>query len=324
MSAMADAPLVSVIVPAYCHEDYIVDCLTSIHDQSHAEIELVVVDDLSTDGTAARVEALLATGFAGRFRAAQLLRNTENLGAHATINRGIAASRGSHVAVINSDDLYHPDRIAALVAALADSGSELGFSLVEVMADPAEVASIEPFFRLFALRQLLALERDPSIGFALMRSNQAISTGNLLFTRRLYDRVGPFLPLKYCHDWDFVLQSLYWTEPAVVGQEHYRYRLHASNSFSSLGYLAGMETEVVLRRFFRRGLTGCSPNPLFPCESNWPGYFGLFVAECGYGGFLGREQGHGGPGWRTYLRDTKTRSDDAWILPFADSHPLAR
>lgn len=320
---MTQAPLVSVIVPAYCHEDYIEDCLTSIYDQTHAELELVVVDDASTDATHDRVAALLATDFASRFRNTVLLRNETNSGAHASINRGIAASQGSHIAVINSDDLYHPDRITALMAALQDSGSELGFSLVEVMADPGEITEIEPFFRLFALRQLMALQRDPSVGFALLRANQAISTGNLLFTRSLYDRVGPFLPLKYCHDWDFVLQSLYWTEPVVVQQEHYRYRLHGANSFSSLGHLAGMETEVVLRRFLRRGLAGQSPNPLFPSEANWPGYFRLFIEECEYEGFHARETGLGAASWRTFGRAAAETEALDWILPFADSRPLA-
>ncbi|MCA2011146.1 glycosyltransferase family 2 protein [Cereibacter sphaeroides] len=285
------SPLVSVVVPAYCHAEFIEDCLRSIHAQTYPEIELIVVDDLSTDDTFARAEALLQGDFAARFRRVRLLRNERNLGAHDAINRGIAESEGSHIALINSDDLYHPDRVRALMAALAETGAELGFSLVEVMAKPDEVSSIEPYFQLFAPRQLLALERDPSVGFALMRLNVAISTGNLLFSRRLYDRVGAFRPMKYCHDWDFLLQALWWTEPVVVRQELYRYRLHGTNSFSSLGYLAATEIEAVLRRFFRLGLRGASPNPLFPCAFNWPGVFELYVQQCGHLTFLDRERG---------------------------------
>lgn len=139
-------PLVSVVVPAYCHAEFIEDCLRSIHAQTYSEIELIVVDDLSTDDTFARAEALLQGDFAARFRRVVLLRNERNLGAHDAINRGIAESRGSHVTLINSDDLYHPDRVSALMAALAETGAELGFSLVEVMAKRDEVRSIEPYF----------------------------------------------------------------------------------------------------------------------------------------------------------------------------------
>ncbi|TNH37804.1 glycosyltransferase family 2 protein [Paracoccus haeundaensis] len=291
--------LVSVIVPSYCHEEYLLDCLVSIHDQNYKNIELVVVDDVSTDSSYLQAETLLNTSFANRFCNVILLQNDFNMGAHASINRGICASNGSHIAIINSDDLYHPHRISMLMEALSENGSELGFSFVKVIFDSEKPMQLDPFFRLLAVRQSIALKNDISIGFSLLRSNQAISTGNLLFTRKLYDRAGPFLPLKYCHDWDFILQSLFYTEPVVVKQEHYSYRIHGTNSFSTLGYLAGTETEVVLRRLFRRGLMGKSPNPLFPCESNWPGYFELFIQECGYQNFLARERGDPGTGWRT-------------------------
>ncbi|WP_068300255.1 glycosyltransferase family A protein [Pararhodobacter sp. CCB-MM2] len=285
------SPLVSVVVPAYCHAEFIEDCLRSIHAQTYPEIELIVVDDLSTDDTFARAEALLQGDFAARFRRVALLRNERNLGAHDAINRGISESQGSYIALINSDDLYHPDRVSALMAALSETGAELGFSLVEVMTKRDEVHSIEPYFQLFAPRQMLALQRDPSIGFALMRLNVAISKGNLLFSRQLYDRIGRFSPMKYCHDWDFLLQALWWTEPVVVPQEHYRYRLHGTNSFSSLGYLASTEIEAVLCRFSRLGLRGVSPNRQFPCEFNWPGVFELYVRQCGHLRFLDRERG---------------------------------
>lgn len=297
---MTGQPLVSVIVPSYCHEDFILECLLSIHDQTHEAIELVVVDDASTDASHARVEALFSSRFARRFTRTVLLHNEKNLGAHGTINRGIAASSGSHVAVINSDDLYYPTRIEAQVAALAETGSELSFTLVDILADPKEVPEIPPAFRLFTLRQLLDLRRDLTIGFGLMRANLAVSTGNLLFSRALYDRIGPFLPLKYCHDWDFVLQSLFECEPAVVTEPLYGYRLHGSNSFSGLAHLAGVETEVLLRRFFRRGLMGPCRNPLAPTRGNWPGYFEVFLQECGYEAFFARENGEGGPSWRTF------------------------
>lgn len=319
---MTDQPLVSVVVPSYCHEDFLLDCLLSIHDQTYKPIELVVVDDVSTDASFARAEALLSTAFARRFANTVLMRNDRNLGAHGTINRGIAASKGSHVAVINSDDLFYPGRIAAQIEALAEAGSELSFTLVDIVADPAGVPVIPETFRLFTLRQMLALKRDLTTGFALLRANQAVSTGNLLFSRALFHRIGPFLPLKYCHDWDFVLQSLYHCEPAVVMEPLYGYRLHGTNSFSGLAHLAGVETEVVLRRFFRRGLLGGSRNPLAPTRGNWPGYFDIFIEDCGCGAYYRRENGDGAPGWRTFERTAPgavASGDPVDLLePFAD------
>ncbi|WP_170167170.1 glycosyltransferase family 2 protein [Paracoccus methylarcula] len=288
---MASGSLVSVVLPTYCHAGYIADCLQSIHDQTHAELELVLIDDCSTDGTWECAQELLSGPLAQRFRNTVLLRNERNLGAHATINRAIAAARGGHISLINSDDRYHPERIATLMAALADTGSEIGFSLVDVFAEAGQAARIDEFFRLFALRQIHAVERDPTVGFALMRENVAISTGNLLFSRGIYEQAGPFQPLKYCHDWDFLLQALFFSEPVVVHEPHYFYRLHEANSFSGLGHVTPVELETATRRFLRRGLRGRpSPNPLFPCEANWPGYFEHVLRECGYDGHMRRER----------------------------------
>ncbi|MDP0928015.1 glycosyltransferase [Paracoccus onubensis] len=295
---MTADPLVSVVVPTYCHAGYLADCLQSIHDQTYDALELVLIDDCSTDETWERAQDLLSGPLAQRFRNTILLRNEHNLGAHATINRAIAAAQGNHLSLINSDDRYHPDRIATLMAALADTGSEIGFSLVEVLAEADPAAEIDEFFRLFALRQLFAFDRDPTTGFALMRANVAISTGNLLFTRNLYQQAGPFQPLKYCHDWDFLLQALFFTEPVVVQEPHYFYRLHDTNSFSSLGHVTSIELEETTRRFLRRGLQGKpSPNPLFPCEANWPGYFEHVLRECGYEGHMRREKDGGAAGF---------------------------
>lgn len=306
---MSKAPGVSVIVPAYCHEYYIVDCLTSIHDQNYENIEVVVIDDQSSDDTFGRVEALFRTMFARRFTNTVLLRNETNQGAHNTINRGIAAASNEFIAVINSDDLFYPDRIGAMVDALRSSGSELCFTLIDVMADDISAHDIPEDFRLFGMRQWLDSRRDPTIGFSLLRRNIAVSTGNLMFKRSLFDRIGRFVDLKYCHDWDFVLQSLYYCEPVLVPEPLYGYRLHPTNSFAALGGLARIETEVVLRRFFRRGLFGRSENKLAPTPYNWPGYFQLFIEECGYQEMFGREDGRGGRGWRTYSSLSEATAD---------------
>ena len=135
---------------------------------------------------------------------------------------------------------------------------------------------------------------------SLMRANHAISTGNLLFTRRLWQQAGPFQPFGYCHDWDFILQALFFTEPAVVVQPLYTYRLHGTNTYRAVRHRHEPELEATMRRFFRRGLHGTSPNPLFPCEANWPGYFEPFAAECRIDMHLRLERGEGRKGWRIY------------------------
>ncbi|PBN41353.1 glycosyltransferase family 2 protein [Sphingobium sp. D43FB] len=299
---LGDTPLISVIVPSYNHQDFIYKCIDSINSQSYENIELIFIDDCSVDETYERAFNLLNTPYGRRFKRIDISKNAENLGAHDTINLGISRANGTLVTVINSDDEFHPERISAIVAEMKRRGASLGFSLVEVINDAGTTHSsddLAPFLH-FTVRQMLDLNRDVTAGFGLLRKNLAVSTGNIVFTKALYDAIGGFLPLKYCHDWDFVLQALFYGEPAVVQRPLYKYRLHPQNSFKGLAHLAEVETEVVLRRFFRRVVNAEPINPICPSPSHWPGYFQQFIARLGCSRHLDREFGDGLKSWRTY------------------------
>ena len=87
------APTVSVVVPSYNHEDFILDCLNSISEQSYQPIEVVLIDDCSTDNTYRLANSFLKQG-KHRFTNTVCIRNATNRGAHATLNRGLALSSG--------------------------------------------------------------------------------------------------------------------------------------------------------------------------------------------------------------------------------------
>ncbi len=281
-------PLVSVVVPAYKHEAYILECLRSIGDQSYPRLELIVIDDASPDATFTRAQALLRTSFAKRFETIVLRRKEKNCGADDSLNLGLQLAQGDYVCLINSDDRFKPARIERLLAATRQNGCEFAFSGVETIIDeaPAPVAAAGEVFPealiLMRLRQLLAVAREPTIGYALLRQNVAISTGNFFFSRRLAQDIGGFRPLQYCHDWDFILQALLFTEPVFVAEPLYEYRLHRTNSFRLLQHAAVAETDAVLRRFFRSLIENGSRNPRCPGPDNDWGYFEAFLTRVGY------------------------------------------
>jgi glycosyltransferase involved in cell wall biosynthesis len=300
------APLVSVIVPSYRHENYILECLRSIGDQTYPRLELIVIDDCSPDATFALAQALLRTPFAKRFESVVLRRKEENRGADDSLNVGIELAKGDYIALINSDDLFRPKRVERLVEATRERGCEFGFTGVETIVDAAldpAVAKAQGVrfpdgLILLRLRQSLAVARERRIGYALLRQNVAISTGNFFFSRRLAEDIGGFQPLKYCHDWDFILQALLRTEPVFVEEPLYEYRLHPANSFRSLQHLAEAETEVVLRRFFREVLAGNVSNPSCPSPVNDWGYFEAFLAHADHRRLWAKEAGLPSPGER--------------------------
>ena len=108
---------VSVILPVHDVEPYIGRCIESLRAQLLDGLEFVFVDDCSTDGSMAAVEAWAAED--GRVR---ILRNAENLGAGPSRNRGIEAARGDYLSFINPDDWVSPDFYELLYAAATAGG----------------------------------------------------------------------------------------------------------------------------------------------------------------------------------------------------------
>ncbi|ACB76044.1 glycosyltransferase family 2 protein [Opitutus terrae] len=113
MSAVPSGPLVSVVMAAYNAAIHVVAALDSVAGQTWPHIEIIVVDDGSTDGT----PAILA--HYSQFRGIQIITQS-NRGQCAALNRGLAAAKGEFIKFLDSDDLLSPNAIAVQVAALQD------------------------------------------------------------------------------------------------------------------------------------------------------------------------------------------------------------
>jgi glycosyltransferase involved in cell wall biosynthesis len=102
-------PLVSVVVPVYDGERYLAECLDSLVVQDHPEVEIIVVDDGSTDGSAALAESYTGVRV--------LRRPHEGLGS--TRNAGIAAATGELIGFCDADDWWKANKASVQVAHLA-------------------------------------------------------------------------------------------------------------------------------------------------------------------------------------------------------------
>jgi hypothetical protein len=144
------------------------------------------------------------------------------------------------------------------------------------------------------------------VSTAFLGINRAVSTGNLVITRDLHRRVGGFRPLALCHDWDFALAATLHTEPVLVDEPLYAYRLHGDNSFRSLGRQAQSEGEAVVGRFVEAVRCGRVANPVLAAVATAPGVLDRLLATAGDGvaeiaraivaGRPARPPGHAPPG----------------------------
>uniref|UniRef100_B8HPX1 Glycosyl transferase family 2 n=1 Tax=Cyanothece sp. (strain PCC 7425 / ATCC 29141) TaxID=395961 RepID=B8HPX1_CYAP4 len=103
---MENHPLVSVIIPLYNYENYIKIALNSVFEQSYRPIEVIVVDDGSTDNSAAIVRT---------YQDVRYYYQT-NQSAAVARNNGIAVANGEFIAYLDADDLWHPEKLSIQVS----------------------------------------------------------------------------------------------------------------------------------------------------------------------------------------------------------------
>lgn len=118
-------PLVSILVPAYNAEATLAETLQSALGSSYSNLEIVLVDDGSTDATAA-----VAKAFAGRDQRVRMFRQ-QHRGVSAALNLGLGQVRGEFVARLDADDLWHPTKLEKQVGLLtADPALALAYTFV--------------------------------------------------------------------------------------------------------------------------------------------------------------------------------------------------
>ncbi len=264
-------PLVSVILPVYNHQSYVGSALDSVFAQSYPRLELIVLDDGSQDRSAQEVRNKIQSA---PFPS-QLIQQ-QNQGASAALNQGIKISTGEYISLLNSDDCYHPERIKQMMLALKNNGKRFAFSKVVHIDELGKPLSLNTPHRYYYRQSLRAVGKFPTLSFELVRHNFAVSTGNFLFDRNLFQEVGGFQPFETCHDWDFLLRLIRIEEPLFLDQALYQYRVHGENTLAKRADLRQAESGEALLGYL--GGMDRMKNELAPCRENWQDYWNCFAA----------------------------------------------
>jgi len=222
-SNRAPTPLVSVIIPAYNHECWIVETLDSVFDQSMADFEVIVVDDGSQDQT---VQAI------SLFKDSRLrLIVQENRGTAAAINRGLSFSQGKYIAILNSNDLFMTERLAVMVDSLETRPEcMMAFSGVRLIDEKGVVLAPERSECSWRHDAQADYHKDGDLLLSLLRDNFLCTSSNFFFRRRLLFAIGHFRDLRYVNDLDFLVRALSRYEACYCEAELLAYRQHAGNT----------------------------------------------------------------------------------------------
>lgn len=222
--------LVSVVMPSYNHSKYVMAAAQSVLEQSYERLEFIVVDDGSKDNS---VELLRGIDDPRLKLIVQ-----ENGGAHAAINRGLAAAQGDYLAIINSDDIFDPKRIAKCLETLEREQSDFACTWIRVVDDAGAEKGIKQAWK--NMRPSWSSDASDPVYWAgddfalnILSSNFVSTTSNMLFSRQIYDEIGGMRNLRFAHDWDFMFRVVERYRCSVVPEPLMDYRIHGSNTISS-------------------------------------------------------------------------------------------
>lgn len=193
-------PLVSVVIPAYNSERFVDEAIESVLSQSHQRIEVIVVDDGSTDGTAARVRA-----YGDRVR----YFHQANAGVGTARNRGLAIATGDYIAFLDGDDVWQPEKLEVQLE-IAARNPESG--LVACDGVRFSEANIVPgrLLSRWVLDQIAGSATGEVTGRLYreaIRSNPIASPSQMLVPRRVATEIGPMITDRDdAEDWDYTLR----------------------------------------------------------------------------------------------------------------------
>jgi glycosyltransferase involved in cell wall biosynthesis len=184
-------PRVAVVIPVFNASACLADTLRSVQGQTVADWELVVVDDGSTDDSAAIVSELAAAD--PRIR----LVRQDNAGVSVARNRGVAESRAPLIAFLDADDLWHPAKLEAhLRLHREDPGIGVSFARVEFLTPDGVPSGVRSAAR----------RRAPEPA-ELLAENPTTTTSNWVLRREVFEQVGGFLEgMNHSEDLEWLLR----------------------------------------------------------------------------------------------------------------------
>ena len=219
---------VSVIVACYNQQDYLEECVDSIFFQSWPNVEAVVVDDASCDGS-----PTLLSRLASRHRQIVPVYNHENIGVAAARDLGIRKSTGDYITTVDADDfIISPHKIESEHAAMSRSQSALPLPTVAY----STTILVDRYGKRISEEYLGNPAGTVTRKGILMRS--CYIPRDMLLERTTYDLVGGFDPsLKIYEDWDLKIRLARCARFVWSGSEGVAYRIHRQG-LSSAGTMA--------------------------------------------------------------------------------------
>lgn len=252
--------VVSVIIPCYNHAHFLGEAIASIIDQTYPHIEVIVIDDGSTDHSAQVVAAHPSVRYIRQ----------ENLGVSRARNTGLQHSRGSYLLFLDADDRLLPDAIEVSVRALA-SQTDCGF----VFGIHVSFGTSQGLFR---------LPHDQTYNYQeLLKRNFIGNPGSVLYNRWVFSHVGGFDETNGpAADYELALNIARQFPILCHHMPVVEYRRHADNMSNNAGIMLEA-TLTVLKKQWKHAEGDQELRAAYEVgRRHWKTYYGepLIVSMC--------------------------------------------
>jgi glycosyltransferase involved in cell wall biosynthesis len=208
---MGSSPLVSVALCTYNGEKYLAEQIESIINQTYTNLDIVIVDDRSTDST-----FNIAKQYAEKDARVRCISNSENLGFNKNFEKALSLTRGDFIAISDQDDIWEPKKIQVLVNSIKDNWLVFSNSIY-ITGDgiPTGNSLLQGFkFGNWDFRSTLILNY--------------ITGHTCVIARQFLEYILPF-PITGYYDWWMGFIALYHNKITYVDSALTRYRVHESS-----------------------------------------------------------------------------------------------
>jgi glycosyltransferase involved in cell wall biosynthesis len=214
----SESPLVSAVITCFNHETYARACLDSVTAQTYPNVEIIVVDDHSTDTSL----DVIHTWIEETRTEATVISHTENLGVCRSRNDALDAAKGDYVSGLSTDDQWLPDKLSRLVAKMSRCPEQVGVAYSDAYLMDATGFQLPGLF----IERTMVLERVPEgdIFEDLLPSNFIPAMATLV-RRECLEEVGGYDESLVYEDWDMWLRLSRRYHFAFVTQPTARYRI---------------------------------------------------------------------------------------------------
>lgn len=190
-------PVVTVLCLCYNHARFVAEAIESVFEQTYSPVQLIVLDDGSTDNSTLVIEQLVANKPEVKF-----IRHPKNVGYCASLNDALRYAKGEFIIDLAADDVLLPTRIQVGVDALANHGSQYGvhFSDAILMSETGETLSIH------SSRHPHSTIPQGDVYVHLI-NRYFICPPSLLFRKNVIDRMGGYDESLAFEDFDFLVRA---------------------------------------------------------------------------------------------------------------------